>query len=155
MRAYLHRFDVSGQSGGYARPFISPGLWDGTVALFAAVVTLALYRWERRNIDICVWLIARAADVEREMLAATHGIDRGRLQNLAARHAGASPAYDRAEVERTLGLREGTLRTQFLGPGEPPGFLVWRRFGKTQATDVLYGTTIAAWLIVIPITLLT
>jgi hypothetical protein len=24
MRAYLHRFDVSGQSGGYARPLIPP-----------------------------------------------------------------------------------------------------------------------------------
>jgi hypothetical protein len=30
MRAYLHRFDLSGQSGGYARPLKSPGLRDGT-----------------------------------------------------------------------------------------------------------------------------
>jgi hypothetical protein len=30
MRAYLHRFDVPGQSGGYARPLNSPGLRDAT-----------------------------------------------------------------------------------------------------------------------------
>ena len=30
MRAYLHRFDLSGQSGGYARLFNSPGGWDAT-----------------------------------------------------------------------------------------------------------------------------
>lgn len=30
MRAYLHRFVVSGQSGGYARSLKSPGLWDAT-----------------------------------------------------------------------------------------------------------------------------
>src|SRR5215204_4122846 len=30
MRAYLHRFDSSGQSRGYARPLKSPGLRDTT-----------------------------------------------------------------------------------------------------------------------------
>src|SRR5688500_9667686 len=54
------------------------------VALFAATVTVALYGWERRNIQICIWLIARAADVEREMLEAKLGIDHGSLLRLAA-----------------------------------------------------------------------
>jgi site-specific DNA-methyltransferase (adenine-specific) len=31
MRAYLHRFDLSGQSGGYARNLKSPGSWDATL----------------------------------------------------------------------------------------------------------------------------
>jgi hypothetical protein len=125
------------------------------VALFAATVTLALYLWERRNIDICKWLIACAADVEREMLEATYDLEPGRLQTLAARHAGESTAPDHAEIERTLGLRGGALQSQFLGPGEPPRFLLWRRFGKTQAAEVLYGSTAAAWIVVVPITLLT
>jgi len=30
MRVYLHSFDLSGQSGGYARSLNSPGSWDAT-----------------------------------------------------------------------------------------------------------------------------
>jgi hypothetical protein len=122
------------------------------VAVFAAIITVALYRWERRNIGICVWLIARAADVEREMLEASYGLDRGTVDALAARHAPDDSSRDPRELEHTLGLRPGTLQTQFLGPGEPSRFLMWRRFGKTQATQVLYGSTVAAWLAVVPIT---
>jgi hypothetical protein len=33
MRAYLHRLVFSGQSGGYARTFKSPGSWDATTRL--------------------------------------------------------------------------------------------------------------------------
>jgi hypothetical protein len=128
------------------------------VALFAATVTVALYGWERRNIQICIWLIARAADVEREMLEARLGIEHGKLQRLAARHCGLpddETTSDRVELERSLGLGEGKLQTQFLGPGEPPRFPVAHRFGKTEATLVLYGSALVAWLAVVPITLLT
>jgi hypothetical protein len=125
------------------------------VALFATIVTLALYRWERRNIGICIWLIARAADVERAMLEAAHGIEQGTLQGLPPRHSDGAPTHDRAELERSCGLREGALQTQFLGPGEPGRFLLWDRFGKTEATEVLYGSAVTAWLAVVPITLLT
>ena len=124
------------------------------VAVFAATVTLALYLWERRNIAICIWLIARAADIEREMLEASHRLEPGSLRTLAARHSDEG-THAHAEIERRLGRGEGTLRTQFLGPGEPPGFLRWPRFGKTQATQVLYGSAVVAWLVVVPITLLT
>ncbi len=34
------------------------------VSLFAAIVTLALFCWERRNIQTCLWLRDRAADLE-------------------------------------------------------------------------------------------
>jgi hypothetical protein len=129
------------------------------VALFAATVTLALYGWERRNIQICVWLIARAADVEREMLEARLGMDQGGLRSLVARHAPAAESTTsdlaRREIELSLSLSEGTLQAQFLGPGEPPKFLWPGRFGKTQATLVLYGSTVVSWLAVVPITLLT
>ncbi len=122
-------------------------------------MTVALYGWERRNIQVCVWLIPRAADVEREMLEARLGVEHGRLQCLAARHAPAaeSTTSDRArhEIELSLGLSKGTLQSQFLGPGEPPKFLWPGRFGKTQATLVLYGSAGVAWLAVVPITLLT
>jgi hypothetical protein len=142
------------------------------VALFAAIVTLALYGWERRNIQICVSLIARAADVEREMLEARLGIEPGRLQCLAERHGRADKwtTSDRARREIALRLRgsERTLQlqTQYLGPGEPQPFLwprrfgkppkvfLLNRFGKTQAARVLYGSAVVAWLAVVPITLL-
>jgi hypothetical protein len=107
------------------------------VAIFAAVVTLALYRWDRRNIQLCVWLMSCAADVERAMLE----VSRGSGQN--------------GKLERSLGFREGTLHTQFLGRPPPPPFLLWPRFGKTQAALVLYGITMVTWLAVVPITLLT
>lgn len=35
------------------------------IAAFGALVTLGLFRWELRNIQTCLWLIARGADVEQ------------------------------------------------------------------------------------------
>src|SRR5918999_1507341 len=77
------------------------------VALFAATVTVALYGWERRNIQICIWLIARAADVGRGMLEAGRGIEKENLNRLAARHCGLpddQTTADRVELERSLGV---------------------------------------------------
>jgi hypothetical protein len=49
------------------------------VALFAAVVTLALLCWERRNIQICKWLRDRAASLEADALG--QGIPAGHFVN--------------------------------------------------------------------------
>ncbi len=38
------------------------------VSLFAAAVTLALFCWERRNIQICKWLRDRAAELEAQAI---------------------------------------------------------------------------------------
>jgi len=39
------------------------------VALFAAGITLGLFRWELRNVQTCVWLLKYAEAVEREAFA--------------------------------------------------------------------------------------
>jgi hypothetical protein len=41
MRAYLHRLVLSGQSGGYARNFKSPGSWDATDEMALGVTNLS------------------------------------------------------------------------------------------------------------------
>ena len=38
------------------------------LSLFAGGITTMLWIWERRNIQTCLWLIARAAELEREVL---------------------------------------------------------------------------------------
>lgn len=42
-------------------------------AVFGAVVTFAIYRWEVRNIQTCRWLIERAAELERNELGLASG----------------------------------------------------------------------------------
>lgn len=88
------------------------------VAAFGAVITYAIYRWELRNLQTCNWLIARAADLERDELLA----------------AGLEPDE----------LRDA--KGQFYNRDDPPT-LFGRGMGKTQAVHLLYGTTIAAWLL--------
>src|SRR5262245_61779994 len=41
------------------------------LSLFAAAVTLALWIWERRNIQTCLWLRARAAKLEEQVLGSS------------------------------------------------------------------------------------
>jgi hypothetical protein len=38
------------------------------LSLFAATVTLALFQWESRNIDICWWLALRIGALEQRLL---------------------------------------------------------------------------------------
>ena len=49
-----------------------PSLDEGLVvvlALFAAAVTLGIFRWELRNLQTCRWLIRCAEDIEERTLA--------------------------------------------------------------------------------------
>jgi hypothetical protein len=78
------------------------------VAVFGAVISYAIYRWELRNIQTCNWLIDRAADLERDELRLAKG-----------------QFYNRDAAPKVFG----------------------HRMGKTQAVHLLYGTTIAAWLL--------
>lgn len=41
-----------------------------TLSLFAALITLGLFRWELRNIQTCSWLRRRAETLERSVVAA-------------------------------------------------------------------------------------
>lgn len=45
-----------------AEPLLSPVVY--LVSIFAGILTLALFIWERRNIEICKWLRERAGDLE-------------------------------------------------------------------------------------------
>ena len=49
--------------------FWSPAIYG--ISLFGALVTLGLFRWELRNIQICMWLIARGGDLEKTEDATT------------------------------------------------------------------------------------
>jgi len=75
------------------------------LSLFAAAVTLAIWIWERRNIQTCRWLLCRAAELE----------------------------------EHTYGaVKAGQF---FATPAKPGGK------GKTEAEQLIYSLTIAAWLL--------
>jgi len=55
----------------------SEALWSPSIyafAIFGAVVTFALLRWEMRNIQTCSWLRNRAADIERRALRPAEGL---------------------------------------------------------------------------------
>jgi hypothetical protein len=43
------------------------------VGLFGAVVTFGLYRWELKNVNLCLWLIALGRDLERHRFHLTQG----------------------------------------------------------------------------------
>jgi hypothetical protein len=89
------------------RPFLS---------LFAAVVTFAIYRWERKNIAICTHFRAWANVLER---------DHFRLQ------------LPDSEKPALMSLPHGTVSA--------PRFLTLS-WGKTQAEILLYWTVILTWL---------
>jgi hypothetical protein len=75
------------------------------LSLFAAAVTVALWIWERRNIQTCKWLRERAAKLEEPFCSAS------------------TPGHF------------------FAFPKEPGGQ------GKTKAEKLVYGLTIASWLL--------
>lgn len=52
--------------------FWSPAIY--AIAAFGALVTLGLFRWELRNIQVCLWLIERGKDAEEAEGAAKPGM---------------------------------------------------------------------------------
>lgn len=48
---------------------LTPGLMQ-LLAMFAAAITLGLFRWELRNVQTCSWLIKSAYAIEQAALAA-------------------------------------------------------------------------------------
>jgi hypothetical protein len=100
------------------------------IALFGAVATFAIYRWEVRNIQTCNWLIARGAELEElNWPEEKSGVAKGQFSN-------------RDPEPRVLGWmskpdpnRKGQSRV-----------LNWK-MGKTDAERLLYTLTIVAWLL--------
>jgi hypothetical protein len=77
------------------------------LAIFAAGITLALWRWERKNIQMCIWLRARAAEFEKSVVS-------------------------HSEPGHFFGFPEKSSLA---------------KHGKREAEKMIYGFTIAAWLL--------
>ena len=88
-------------------------------AMFAALITFSLYRWELRNISICEWFRDRIADIERDEF----GLISGQYLSL--------PPAPRL----TVFGRDVRIGTWSAG-----------RIGKRKAEALLYGATMAAWI---------
>jgi hypothetical protein len=141
------------------------------IALFGAVVTFAIYRWEVRNIQTCNWLIARGAELEelswpREQVGVPKGqsnrdSEPAELEELSlAREQESVPKgqfSNRDPEPRVLGWmskpdpkRKGPSRVlnwiSKLDRKGPLRVLNWK-MGKTDAERLLYTVTIVAWLL--------
>lgn len=95
------------------------------VSIAAAALTVGLYRWERRNIQKCNWLISRAGLIE----LALFGKDDVKLHG---QFWGMTPANDR----EAAGLSEIRLSSRRFG-----------KWGKTEASGLVYKVSIAAWFV--------
>jgi hypothetical protein len=93
-------------------------------SVLGALVTFGLYRWEMRNIQKCNWLIARAADFERELLG------------------------------EKLTEQRGVQFVGWSKDRTPLPSIFKRPWGKTQAEKFIYGVAIAAWFVPVLILLL-
>jgi hypothetical protein len=94
-----------------------PGGAGFFVSLFAAVVTFAIYRWERRNISNCSHYRRCAAELERDYL---------RTLSLT----GLKPPQEKVPHDRSL-VHKFFSRT----------------WGKSEAETLLYLTVIVGWLV--------
>ena len=112
------------------------------VSLFAAVVTFAIYRWERRNISTCKRYRDYAAYLEKKYGISPPGQEPPK-----------EPPKDRffsrrrAKTEAEILLYWTVIAGWKEPPKEPPKNRFFsRRWGKTEAEILLYWTVIAGWL---------
>jgi hypothetical protein len=135
------------------------------LSLFAAVVTFAIYRWERKNIATCSHFREWAAILERDYFKLsrptsedlTQGLPHGKVLTVPAAPTpvesspvptGQRPRSSRRRIievairairtaSRTV--LEVAIRTASIIPG--------RSWGKTEAEKLLYGTAILGWML--------
>lgn len=104
---------------GYARP----ELVVAALSALGALITLGLFRWELRNIQKCVWLIARAARFEKEVLRQDLQFSgMARPEHLSARS-----------------MEDIHVQSLFKKP--------MREWGKTQSEQLIYLASIGGWLV--------
>lgn len=99
------------------------GLVVAGLSAVGALITLGLFHWELWNIKKCMWFIARATIIERQM----RGQKDLQLQ------------FDGMLTERELGA--ATLDSV------PLASFFCRPWGKTQAETLVYRAAIGAWLV--------
>ena len=101
-----------------------------SLSLLGAAVTFGLFRWELRNIQRCVWLISRAANIEALIMK------RPNLQ------------YDgMAKEEQRTASSVDTIRLDSL-------FDRSGRWGKTRSEKLVYSAAIASWFVPLALALL-
>jgi hypothetical protein len=100
------------------------------LSLFGAAVTVGLGRWERRNIEICRWLISRAAHLERKQLPKLFP---NGPQNLQFAGMVTDAEIEAANLPQFKMIKRPARR-----------FCDW---GKTESSALIYWAAIAAWLI--------
>jgi len=116
------------------------------ISLLAATITFGLYKWERRNIQRCAWLLARAAELEsarfdlEEFLRPKPDKDET-TQQVKAQFAG-------WRDEPAPGL---ILETRSQSKRKRPASLLRSPVGKAQAERIVYCASIAVWFV--PLTL--
>lgn len=113
------------------------------LGLFGAVVTIGLFFYELRQIDICKQLRNHAAWIEKELGIAA-GQFSGRRERLSIREA-FLPGPHRARDDRLKALE---LAGQAAAKTEGTGFLGRPLIGAEAAGYVIYPTVIVAWMVV-------
>lgn len=127
------------------------------VSLAAAVITFGLFKWERRNVQRCNWLIARAAELELTLFCDLSGrqqddTSRPSTELHVHQFAGwkahkAPPLFGRA--------KRGSEPDPHAASNEEPRVPWSAHVGKEKAETIIYVACIAAWLIPIAVTVLT
>ena len=93
------------------------------LSLVGAIVTFGLYRWERRNVQICKWLQGRADEIERDQFGITSG-----KEQFAIRTKNPSSGFEDFEY-KDLHIFHG--------------FSIYQR----SAERIIYWAAISAWLL--------
>jgi hypothetical protein len=110
------------------------------VGLLGAIVTFAVYMWERRNLKFCEYLIGQVAALEAhsaDMPFRGHHLGRPEAPRFGPWRMG-KPEAKRHDPKRggRMGKTEAKRHDSKRG---------WR-MGKTQAERILYTTVIISWL---------
>lgn len=91
------------------------------LSALGALITLGLFRWEMRNIQKCLWLIARAAVFERDILG-REGL-----------HFNGVARKEHLDAQTINDIRIASLLST--------------PWGKTQAEKLVYMASIGVWLV--------
>jgi hypothetical protein len=103
------------------------------ISFFAAVVTFAIFIWERRNIQLCNWFIDCAKTMEKDEFNWKLGQYAGRPDRLTfSKLFRRTPKPDPTSVEPPPQASKSSIRLEI---------------SKTAAEYIIYLTTMSAWTI--------
>ena len=100
-----------------------PELVVAALSTLGALITLGLFRWELRNIQKCLWLIARAARFEKEILHRDL-----QFSGMAKSEHLSAQSMDDIHIKSLFKTPLG-------------------KWGKTQSEQLIYLASIGGWLV--------